>query len=162
MPRQSAAILAYRLEGDQPAFLLVHPGGPFWRARDLGAWSLPKGLVEAGEDPASAARREFREEVGLGLDGPLRALTPRLAYRGKIILPWMAQADLDLSQFKSQTVRLEWPPRSGRFQDVPEVDQAGYFPLPVALRKVLPAQAPILREAADLLARGDAWTADPD
>lgn len=154
MPRQSAAIVACRLEGDQPAFLLVHPGGPYWRSRDLGAWSLPKGLVEAGEDPQVAARREFHEEVGLDLDGPLQALTPRLAYRGKVILPWLIQADLDLSQFKSQTFRLEWPPRSGRFQEVPEVDQAAYFPLPLALRKVLPAQAPILQEAADLLAPG--------
>lgn len=160
MPRQSAAVLAYRLDGDQPAFLLVHPGGPLWRSRDLGAWSLPKGLVETGEDPQVAARREFREEVGLDLDGPLLALTPRLAYRGKVILPWLVKADLDLSQFKSQTFRLEWPPRSGRFQDVPEVDQAAYFPLPLALRKILPAQAPILQEAADLLAPG-ATGADP-
>ncbi|CAN5118221.1 NUDIX domain-containing protein [soil metagenome] len=160
MPRQSAAIVAYRFDADQPAFLLVHPGGPFWQARDLGAWSLPKGLVEAGEDPQAAARREFREEVGLALDGPLRALTPQLAYRGKVILPWLARSDLDLSQFRSQTFRLEWPPRSGRFQDAPEVDRAEYFPLSVALRKILPAQAPILQEAADLLAAG-ATGADP-
>jgi predicted NUDIX family NTP pyrophosphohydrolase len=86
------------------------------------------------------------------LDAPLRPLTPRPTYRGKVILPWLAQADLDLSQFKSQAFELEWPPRSGRFQDVPEVDKAAYFSLPVALEKVLPAQAPILLEAADLLA----------
>ncbi|EJL33012.1 putative NTP pyrophosphohydrolase [Caulobacter sp. AP07] len=159
MSRQSAAVLAYRLDGDQPAFLLVHPGGPFWRKRDLGAWSLPKGLVEAGEDPMTAARREFREEVGLVLDGPLQALTPRRAYRGKVILPWLTHADLNLDRFTSQTFRLEWPPRSGRFQDVPEVDEAAYFSLPAALEKVLPAQAPILLEAADLLARDGAQAA---
>ena len=111
--------------------------------------------MEAGEDPQAAARREFREELGLTVDGTMQALTPRPAYRGKVILPWLAEAALDLSQFESQTVRLAWPPRSGQFLDVPEVDQALYFPLPVALQKVLPAQAPILLEAADLLSRKD-------
>lgn len=152
MAAQSAGVLVWRGNAESPQFLLVHPGGPFWRGRDLGAWSIPKGLIEPGEDAQDAARREFQEETGLALTTALEALAPRPAYRGKTIIPWLAHADLDLAQFRSGTFPLEWPPRSGRLVETPEVDAAAYFDLATALEKILAAQRPILLEAATRIA----------
>ena len=150
-PIRSAALLVCRLVQGAPEFLLAHPGGPFWRARDDGAWSIPKGLIEPGETEEAAARREFEEETGLSIEAALRPLTPCKAYRGKTIVPFLAIADLDLSGFRSQTFPLVWPPRSGRTVEVPEVDRVAYFPATAAAAKILPAQAPILREAEGLI-----------
>jgi len=108
-------------------------------------------MIEPGEPDEAAARREFGEETGLTVDGPLRPLRPRKAYRGKTIAPFLAIADLDLSVFRSQTFPLVWPPRSGRTIEVPEVDRVAYFPAKVAAAKILPAQAAILLEAEDLI-----------
>lgn len=154
MVQQSAGVLVWRGPPEDPQFLLVHPGGPYWRRRDLGAWSIPKGLVDPGESAEAAARREFREETGLELSGRLLALTPTSVRRGKIIVPWLIRADLDLTDFHSTTFALEWPPRAGVFIETPEVDAVAYFDLATALDKVLKAQRPILLEAASLILAG--------
>jgi predicted NUDIX family NTP pyrophosphohydrolase len=143
----SAGVLAYRWRDGVLEFLLVHPGGPYWRGKDLAAWSLPKGLVEPEEDTAQAAAREFEEELGLPITAPLTALTPQKQPGGKVVHAWLAQADLDLAGFKSNLFEMEWPPRSGRVRSFPEVDQAAYFPVETALAKVHLGQQPILLEA---------------
>ncbi|MET3665771.1 NUDIX domain-containing protein [Caulobacter sp. 1776] len=152
MVQYSAGVLVWRGDPGAPQFLLAHPGGPFWRDRDVGAWSIPKGLVGPGETAQAAALREFHEETGLALAAPLEALTPRTAYRGKIVTPWLAHADLDLAGFHSESFRLEWPPRSGRWINAPEVDAVAYFDLATALDKILAGQRPIVAEAADRIA----------
>ncbi|KQY28076.1 NUDIX hydrolase [Caulobacter sp. Root1455] len=152
MPQHAAGVLVWRGDAHDPRFLLAHPGGPFWRRRDAGVWSIPKGLIEPGETAEVAARREFQEETGLTLTAPLQPLTPRQAYRGKIITPWLARADLDLGGFHSGTFRLQWPPRSGVWIDTPEIDAVAYFDLAAALDKILAAQRPILVEAASRIA----------
>ena len=146
----SAGLLVFRQSGTQPEFLLAHPGGPFWRKRDVGVWSVPKGLLEPGEAPLDAALREFGEETGLSLSGvlagPLLPLTPIRQAGGKVVLCWAAKADLDLTGFKSGEFEMEWPPRSGRMAQFPEIDQLRYFPADEALAKILPAQAPLIHE----------------
>lgn len=144
---RSAGLLIYRLRAGQIEFLLAHPGGPYWRGRDLGAWSIPKGVVQEGEDGLAAARREFVEETALEPPLDLEPLTPQRQAGGKTVLAWLGEADLDLTIAKSETFEMEWPPRSGRRATFPEVDRFAYFPLPEALRKVLSGQAPILSEA---------------
>jgi len=155
--RRSAGLLVFRRTGDGPQFLLVHPGGPFWRDRDEGAWSIPKGLVDPGEDELAAARREFLEETGLPAP---EATAVRLAEirqgGGKRVVCWLLEADLDLAGFRSNTFELEWPPRSGRTITVPECDAARYFDVDAALRKILSAQGALLREAMARLGAADA------
>lgn len=147
----SAGVLAWRPRPGGPEVLLVHPGGPYWAKKDDAGWSIPKGLVEPGEDGWSAARREFREELGHEIDGVAQPLTP-CAANGKVVQAWLAQADLDVSTIVSNTVEIEWPPRSGRRQRFPEVDRAAWFDLPTATIKIHKAQRPILAEAAARLA----------
>lgn len=149
--KTSAALLVMRRAAAGPEFLLVHPGGPFWKNKDLGAWSLPKGLVEDGEDGAAAAVREFQEEVGLAVAGALTPLTPRKQRGGKLIEAWAIEADLDLASFASNQFELEWPRGSGRIALFPEVDQAAYFALDAALMKINPGQRPFLTEALEKL-----------
>jgi predicted NUDIX family NTP pyrophosphohydrolase len=143
----SAGLLAYRGAPDGPEFLLVHPGGPFWKNRDAGAWSIPKGLIEPGEDALAAAIREFREEVGLEIGGDCVRLADQRQASGKLILCWMLEADLDLTGFCSNSFELAWPPRSGRTIRVPECDRAAYFPARLALKQLLPGQRGFIREA---------------
>lgn len=152
MPVLSAGLLVHRRGPGGPEVLLVHPGGPFWRGRDLAAWSVPKGLPEAGETLEAAAVREFREETGLEPPSPGRALTPVRTSSGKTIHCWMAEADLDLAAFHSASFELEWPPRSGRRILAPEADAARYFGEAEAFERILPDQRAILREALDRLA----------
>ena len=156
----SAGLLIYRSAGASAEFLLVHPGGPYWRGRDDGAWMVPKGLIEPGEDPLAAARREFTEETGLSVDGPFDPLTPIRQKAGKRVLCWIAKADLDLAAFRSNHFDMEWPAGSGRILTVPECDRAAYFEPSIALRKILASQRPLLTEAIDRLAiakdQGDA------
>ncbi len=147
----SAGVLVHRLRRGEPEFLLGHPGGPFWQARDEAAWSIPKGLVDPGEDALDAARREFVEETGLALEGAFVALTPILATRDKRLLCWMVEADLDLAAFQSNPFEMEWPPRSGRRQVFPELDRIAYHPWPDALSRVHKGQQPLLIEAAGRL-----------
>lgn len=152
--RTSAGLLLYRWRGGTLEVLLVHPGGPFWRNKDAGAWSIPKGEVEAGEDLLAAARREFEEETGLTApEGPFLELTPIRQPSGKVVHAWAVESDCDLSRLRSQTVQIEWPPRSRRLQEVPEIDRADFFPLSVARVKINPAQAALLDELAARLGR---------
>jgi predicted NUDIX family NTP pyrophosphohydrolase len=148
MPRRSAGLLMYRRSGGTLEVLLVHPGGPFWMKKDAGAWSIPKGEYEAGEEALAAAAREFQEETGLVARGPYTPLTPIRQQGGKVVEAWAFEGDCDADSLKSTTFSLEWPRGSGRRQDFPEVDRAGWFGLDEARRKILPAQAALLDELA--------------
>jgi predicted NUDIX family NTP pyrophosphohydrolase len=145
-PREiSAGILAFRREKELEV-LLAHPGGPFWSKKDAGAWTIPKGLVEAGDDIAATARREFTEETSLFAKGAMLELPPVRQKSGKLVHAFALEADFDLGQFASNTFELEWPPRSGRRQSFPEIDRIGYFTLPVAKLKIIAYQLPLLCE----------------
>lgn len=148
----SAGILPYRRRGDAIEVLLIHPGGPFWARKDLGAWSIAKGLVEAGESIEEAARREFSEETGFVAAGPFYALTPRRQSGGKTIHAWAVEADFDTAQLTSVTFTVEIPKGSGRFKEFPEADRAEWFPLEEARRRILPGQVPFLDELENRLA----------
>lgn len=142
MPRRSAGILLYRLVGDSPEVLLVHPGGPFWARRDAGAWSIPKGEYDAAEDPQACALREFEEETGTPLvPSELIELGTVTQKGGKVVTAWAAEGDLDAEAVTSNTFTIEWPPRSGRTAEFPEIDRAGWFDLGTAREKLISAQA---------------------
>ncbi|MGE0116926.1 MAG: NUDIX domain-containing protein [Dongiaceae bacterium] len=145
MPKQSAGLLLYRRRDGLQVFL-VHPGGPFWAGKDAHAWSIPKGEIAEGEDPLQAARREFAEETGLAVDGRFLPLTPRRQPGGKIVHAWAVEADCDPAAVRSNSFALEWPPRSGRMQEFPEIDRAAWFPLAVAREKIHKGQAALLDE----------------
>jgi len=147
----SAGVLAYRWRDGAPEFLLAHPGGPYWAKKDQAAWSIPKGLVEAGEESWAAARREFAEELGQPIEGEAAALSPCLTSAGKLVVAWLVEADLDLSAVRSNLFELEWPPRSGRKATFPEIDRAAYFDASTALWKLHKGQRPILAEAVSRL-----------
>ena len=144
MPPTSAGLLLFRTHEGRLEVFLVHPGGPFWRNKDLGAWSIPKGECKPGEDPLGAARREFHEETGFDVAGPFTALAPVRQAGGKTVQAWAAEADIDPARIVSNTFTMEWPPRSGRQQEFPEVDRAAWFPLEEARLRILPRQAPLL------------------
>ena len=146
MPRRSAGILLHRRGPDGLEVLLVHPGGPFWAKRDDGAWSIPKGEYDDSEDPQAAARREFEEELGSALPGgaELRELGEVRQHNRKVVVAWAAEGDLDAQASRSNTFEMEWPPRSGRRQEFPEIDRAEWFPLARAREKLLPAQVAFL------------------
>ena len=151
MAKQSAGILAYRRSGDGWQVFLVHPGGPFWAKKDLGAWSMPKGEFTEGEDALLAAKREFREEVGQGIEGTFVALEPRRQKSGKTIHAWAVEGDLDETRLVSNEFEMEWPPRSGKMQRFPEVDRGQWFALPEAKTRINSGQIPILEELALML-----------
>jgi predicted NUDIX family NTP pyrophosphohydrolase len=147
MTRVSAGLLLYRPTGDASRYevLLVHPGGPYWRRRDEGWWSIPKGEVEEGEDPLATAEREFAEELGLEPPaGPRMPLGEVVQAGGKRVRAWAVPGDLDVTSTVSGTFEMEWPPRSGRRQTFPEVDRAGWFAVPEARTKLLRGQLPLL------------------
>ena len=125
---------------------LVHPGGPFWAKKDLGAWSLPKGELEEGEEPLAAAVREFTEETGFGVEGELRPLTPLRQSSGKTIFAWAVEGDCDPAELRSGLFFMEWPPGSGKQQEFPEVDRGAWFTLTEARRRIGAGQAPFLDE----------------
>lgn len=147
--KQSAGILLFRKRSKQVEVLLAHPGGPFWKNKDAGAWSIPKGEYDDEEDPLSAAIREFKEETGLNMDGAFLELSPIRQRSGKIVKAWALEADPDISQFKSNSFHLEWPPKSGKEIEVPEIDQLKWFSMEEAMRKILPAQLPLLHELVE-------------
>ena len=145
MFKTSAGLLVYRRQGAVVEVLLVHPGGPFWRNRDLEAWSIPKGEYEAGEEPETAALREFAEELGcLPAVGAMLPLGEVVQKGGKSVIAFAVEGDLDVTEVESNTFELEWPPRSGRRRTFPEVDRAEWFPLAVAREKIIPGQRPLL------------------
>jgi predicted NUDIX family NTP pyrophosphohydrolase len=146
MPRVSAGLLIYRRRGPALEVLLVHPGGPFWRDKDLGAWSIPKGEGEPGEALLDAARREVREEIGVDVDGTFLPLTPVRQAGGKTVHAWAIAADVDPRAIVSTTFEIEWPPRSGRRQAFPEVDRAAWFEIDEARRRILGGQRPLIDE----------------
>ena len=157
MPKVSAGLLMFRRRGPELDVLMIHPGGPFWAKKDLGAWSIPKGLVEEGEEPLTAARREFGEETGLptpdGREGspyiPLGSIRQRA---GKTVHAWAFEGDCDPTTITSNLMSLEWPPRSGQWIKVPEVDKAAWFSLAEARGKMLESQAELLNRLETALA----------
>jgi predicted NUDIX family NTP pyrophosphohydrolase len=153
MARRSAGIALYRRSGPELEVLLVHPGGPLWARRDAGAWSIPKGEYEDGEEPVAAARREFAEE--LGSPAPAGELTDLGEIRqrsGKLVRAWALPGDLDASEVRSNTFMLEWPPRSDRMGEFPEVDRAQWFTLEQARERINPGQVPLLDRLAQAVA----------
>jgi predicted NUDIX family NTP pyrophosphohydrolase len=144
--KRSAGLLLFRTVAGAVEVLLVHPGGPFWAKRDDGAWSIPKGEVAAGEDPLEAALREFHEEMGQSIGGDLMPLGSLRQAGGKDVHAWAVRSDFDPSQVESNTFAMEWPPRSGRQQEIPEIDRAVWFPLETARVKILKGQVGFLDE----------------
>lgn len=136
-----------RTNGEIEVFL-VHPGGPFWANKDAGAWSIPKGEYSAGEDPLAAAQREFEEETGCRAQGRFIQLAPITQRGGKVVNAWAAEGDCDPAQLRSNLFSLEWPPKSGKRREFPEVDRAEWFSVPVALEKINPAQRAFIVEVA--------------
>lgn len=151
MAKQSAGILAYRVNDDVLEVFLVHPGGPFWKNKNAGAWSIPKGEFNDNEEPLSAARREFEEETGQSIAGDFIELKPVKLKSGKTVYAWAVAAEVDENSIQSNTFELEWPPRSGKMIQVPEIDKAGWFDVPAAMEKINPAQMALIDELAKLL-----------
>jgi predicted NUDIX family NTP pyrophosphohydrolase len=141
----SAGLLVWRMR-DAPEFLLAHPGGPYWARKDDGAWTIPKGLVDAGDELLATAQREFREETGLVVDGDAVPLAPVIQTSGKTVHGFAIEGDLDLTGFSSENFEMEWPPRSGRTKAFPEIDRVGYFEYAPALDKIIGYQRPLIEE----------------
>ena len=156
MPRRSAGLLVHRRRNGGLEVLLVHPGGPFWAKKDLGAWSIPKGEIDPGEesDPLLVARREFAEETGQPIAGDFVPLTPVRQRGGKIVQAWAIEGDFDVSQLRSNSFAMEWPPRSGKVRSFPEVDRAEWFSIAAAKERILQGQIPLLEELEALLQKG--------
>jgi predicted NUDIX family NTP pyrophosphohydrolase len=146
MPKTSAGILLYKRENSILKVFLVHPGGPFFAKKDAGAWSVPKGEIDEGEDALAAAKREFEEETGCRPEGEFIALTEVTQKSGKVVRAWAVEGDCDAETIRSNTFTLEWPPRSGKMREFPEVDKAGWFTVGEAKEKINPAQAALLEE----------------
>jgi len=152
MTKKSAGLLMYRWRRGVPEVLLVHPGGPFWAKKDEGSWSIPKGEYEPGEDPLEVAKREFQEETGYQATGEFIPLTPRKQPSGKGITAWAFEGDCDASAVKSNTFSMEWPPRSGKQKEFPEIDRAGWFTIQMGKEKILKGQVGFLEELEQILA----------
>jgi len=150
MAKLSAGIVLYRKRGTDLQVFLVHPGGPFWEKKDLGAWSFPKGEYSETEDPLAVAKREFLEETGSSVDGEFRPLTPVKQRGGKVVSLWAAEGDIDPETVRSNSFEVEWPPRSGRKQQFPEVDRAAWFSADEARTKLNAGQVPALDELSGL------------
>jgi predicted NUDIX family NTP pyrophosphohydrolase len=144
MPKRSAGLMMYRWREKNLEVFLVHPGGPFWTKKDKGAWSLPKGEYAEGEDPLEAARREFQEETGFAARGPFSELGTVKQAGGKIVIAWAVEGDCDPATLTSNLCQVEWPPRSGRMVEFPEVDRGRWFSIPAAREHILKSQEPLL------------------
>ena len=151
MTKTSAGLLLYRIRDGNLEFFLAHPGGPFWAKKDLGVWSIPKGEIDEGEEPLGAARREFEEETGFRPEGIFREMTPVTQRSGKIVHAWAVEGDCDPTAIRSNAFTLEWPPRSGRMQEIPEVDRGGWFSVDLAKEKILEGQRGLLDELRRLI-----------
>ena len=150
-PNISAGLLLFRRKGRRLDLFLAHPGGPFWAQRDLGAWTIPKGVIDPGEDPLAAAQREFREETGIVPTGPYLPLGSIRQRAGKTVHGWAWEGDADPSIIESNTMRCEWPPHSGEFVVVPEIDRCDWFPPHIARKKINAAQAEFIDRLEELL-----------
>jgi predicted NUDIX family NTP pyrophosphohydrolase len=155
MPRRSAGIVAFRRTCGKLEVLLVHPGGPFWRNKDLGAWSIPKGEYGADECPEAVARREFYEELGVEMTSNLLALGEIRQRGGKTVTAFAVETDIDVENIRSNTFELEWPPRSGQRQAFPEIDRAAWFELASARIKINEGQRPLLERLETACAMND-------
>ena len=152
MHKLSAGTLLYRRRFGTLEVFLVHPGGPFWNKKDLGAWSIPKGEYAAGDDPPSAAKREFQEETGFAPPtGEWISLSEIKLSSGKVITAWAVEGDCDAAAIRSNAFSMEWPPKSGKMQEFPEVDRAAWFTLPAANEKIHPAQQEFLVRLAAIV-----------
>ncbi|HEV7508047.1 MAG TPA: NUDIX domain-containing protein [Thermoanaerobaculia bacterium] len=160
MPKTSAGLLLYRLREGRLEVFLVHPGGPFWARKDLGAWSIPKGEFTEPEEPLAAAVREFREETGATIEGSFLPLSPRKQPGGKIVHAWAVEGELDPRQIQSNTFLLEWPRGSGRQKEFPEVDRAEWFGIPEAKRRILAGQLGFLDDLCERLGAPPAGVTD--
>ena len=150
-PPESAGIVLYRRRADALEVLLVHPGGPYWRGKDDGAWTIPKGHIDPGEEALDAAVRELREETGIAATGPFITLSPIRQKAGKRVSAFACEGDCDPDAIVSNTFEMEWPPRSGRMQAFPEVDRARWFTLEAAREKINPAQFALIEELGSRL-----------
>ncbi len=144
MRKASAGLLLYRHAAAGVEVMLVHPGGPYWARKDAGAWSIPKGEIEPGEEPLAAARREFEEETGASVDGDFLPLQPVKLRSGKVIHAWAVQAEFDPAALRSNLFSMEWPPRSGEQREFPEADRAAWFGIDKARIKIHAGQAPLI------------------
>ncbi|HEX6204633.1 MAG TPA: NUDIX domain-containing protein [Solirubrobacterales bacterium] len=163
--KRSAGILLYRRTGAEPEFLLVHPGGPFWAKKDAGAWSIPKGQIEEAEEPRACAIRELEEELGPAPELDPEELIELGSIRqraGKVVEAWAAEADFDPDQLDSNTFTMEWPPRSGKQAEFPEVDRAEWFGIEAAREKILAAQAELLDRLLERLESGNGERGVPE
>jgi predicted NUDIX family NTP pyrophosphohydrolase len=153
MPKRSAGVLLFRRKGPQIEVLLAHPGGPFWKNKDDGAWSIPKGEYGEDEDPLTAAKREFAEETGLKLSGDFIPLGEIRQPGGKVVRAWAVEGDFDPAKLHSNTFTMPWPPGSENLQEFPEVDRVEWFSLDAARRKILKGQAELLERLVEHLQR---------
>ena len=151
--KKSAGILLFKRAHSGILVLLVHPGGPFWKNKDAGSWSVPKGEFTDEEDPLDAAIREFEEETGTHVDGEFTPLTPVKLKSGKVIYAWACEQDLDTDSISSNEFEMEWPPKSGLLKSFPEVDRAEWFPIDMALQKITAAQGNLIVELAQKLSQ---------
>jgi predicted NUDIX family NTP pyrophosphohydrolase len=152
MAKQSAGILLYRIAAGEPEVLLVHPGGPFWAKKDAGAWSIPKGEYETGDDALASAAREFEEELGTPLpDAKLVELGSVRQAGGKLVTAWAVAGDFDPAGLRSNSFSIEWPPRSGELREFPEVDRAQWFPIGDARGRIVAAQAAFIDRLVERL-----------
>ena len=152
MKKHSAGLVVYRMKGGQPEVLLAHMGSPWWAKKDIGAWTIPKGEVETNEEPLDTAKREFTEELGLPIPaGEFIALGDIDQHNNKVVTAWAVEADIDISSMRSSLVKIEWPPRSGKTQDFPEIDRAGWFSLAEAAQKSVRGQAELFEKLAAIL-----------
>ena len=151
MPRTSAGLLMYRRKDGALEVLLVHPGGPFWAKKDLGAWTIPKGELEEGEDALTTAQREFQEETGIAPSGPFHSLGSIKQKGGKVVHAWAFEGDCAAETIQSNTVKMEWPPRSGQWREFPEVDRAEWFRVDEAQRRINSAQVPLLDHLVQMI-----------
>lgn len=151
MPKQAAGILLYRRGRAGLEVLLAHPGGPLWARKDAAAWTLPKGQFTEGELPLDAAKREFEEEMGTAPAGDFQPIGTVKLSSGKLVHAWAAESDFDVSTVKSNLFSIEWPPKSGRLGEFPEVDRAGWFSIEEARVKILKGQAPFLERLLAML-----------
>jgi predicted NUDIX family NTP pyrophosphohydrolase len=151
MLKKSAGILLYRLTDGILQVFLVHPGGPYFRKKDEGAWSVPKGEYLDDEEPLAAAKREFEEEVGKPITGNFVKLQPVKQKSGKIVTAWAVEGELDHTDITSNLFEIEWPPRSGKRASFPEIDRAGWFTIKEAKLKIIPGQVRLIEELEGLV-----------